>query len=385
MKKIFILFYAIIAFAITTNAQRYSKAIFSNVTATNNITYGSANNYLGINQNLKLDFYEPTGDVLTKRPLIVFIHGGGFVDPTETKSLGHIIAFADSFAKRGYVVASIDYRLDLFICNRAVINAMHDARASIRFLKANASTYKIDTNLIFIAGESAGAVTALNVNYMTAPSETNFPASTPIATNTTLDGASGSAGYSSKGNATLCFCGGTKTVLNNDMFDTNTIKLSTDPPLLQVHGTADPLIPIARGLEVSVRAVHKNVPNLFYTFNGATHCPWYATLPNGQLYLDSLVDYTSSFLYAFFAPSKINNYNSQKLIDKIYPNPCNQYISITNYEKYESFSIADINGKIISTAKISEKISTNQIANGIYILSLKKNGEIFSQQFEILH
>ena len=61
---------------------------------------------------------------------------------------------------KGYAVASIDYRLDTSISNRAVINAMYDARAAIRFFKAYASTYKIDTAKVFMGGESAGAMSS---------------------------------------------------------------------------------------------------------------------------------------------------------------------------------------------------------------------------------
>ena len=58
---------------------RYSSDVFTNVTVISNITYGSNLNFNGTTKSLKLDFYEPQGDVETARPLIVWVHGGSFL------------------------------------------------------------------------------------------------------------------------------------------------------------------------------------------------------------------------------------------------------------------------------------------------------------------
>ena len=50
-------------------------------------------------------------------------------------------------------------------CVQAIIDAQHDAQAAVRFLRANAATYGVDTDRIAIGGTSAGAITALNVGY----------------------------------------------------------------------------------------------------------------------------------------------------------------------------------------------------------------------------
>ena len=57
---------------------RYRDAIFTGVTRTNGLTYGSAINQLGQNQTLTFDLYTPTGDTNTSRPAIVWVHGGSF-------------------------------------------------------------------------------------------------------------------------------------------------------------------------------------------------------------------------------------------------------------------------------------------------------------------
>jgi acetyl esterase/lipase len=57
---------------------RYRDEVFTNVTKTSDVTYGSAPDYQGQTITLKLDVYRPTGDSITNRPAIVWVHGGGF-------------------------------------------------------------------------------------------------------------------------------------------------------------------------------------------------------------------------------------------------------------------------------------------------------------------
>jgi acetyl esterase/lipase len=83
------------------------------------------------------------------------------------------------FAERGYVVASINYRLGFFplapSVDRAGYRALQDAHAAVCYLIANADEFGIDTSNIFAAGTSAGAITALNLAFM---EEKNRPEST---------------------------------------------------------------------------------------------------------------------------------------------------------------------------------------------------------------
>jgi len=360
-------------------SQRYLTPIFSAVEKTNNIEYGNAIDYQNNNQILLLDFYEPQNDTETKRPLIIYAHGGGFTDVNQTKELVHIVAYCDSMARRGYVVASIDYRLDETISNRAVINAMHDMKAAIRFFKKEKDTYNIDTSLIILAGESAGAVTALASNYIDKSSETNYPPTLPLSSDNSVEGNSGNPNFSSKATATLCYCGGTATVLNDLMFDTLAMESNLDEPLFQVHGTADPLIPISKALEVAVRANHLGLPALFHTFDGATHCPWFFPLDNSWDYLDTLIDLTTPFLYALVQEStSTNEVLKSEHPFKIFPNPSSGIINL-DFGKM-SFSeveveIFDFAGKIIFTKKINQVHQQysipKQFDSGLFFVKIK--------------
>jgi len=84
MKKIFTLIaVAMFCGTININAQctgdRYKMQVFWESEVTSDIQYGSNINTQGNNENLTLDVYEPTGDSLANRPLLILAHGGSFI------------------------------------------------------------------------------------------------------------------------------------------------------------------------------------------------------------------------------------------------------------------------------------------------------------------
>ena len=119
--------------------------------------------------DLKLDIYHPQNDTITKRPLIVMAHGGAFLFGNKQSPL--MTKLANDFAERGYVVASINYRLGttllgLAAIERTIYRAVQDYRSATRFLIDNSNQYGIDTTSVFYIGHSAGAVTALTAATM---------------------------------------------------------------------------------------------------------------------------------------------------------------------------------------------------------------------------
>ena len=119
--------------------------------------------------DLSLDLYLPHGDTLRHRPLVMLIHGGAFYFGSRNDVA--IVKWCHHLASLGYVAASIDYR-EGFVptkdhIERAGYCAVQDAHAAMRFLVARQEKYGIDTSLIFVGGTSAGAITALNLAFMT--------------------------------------------------------------------------------------------------------------------------------------------------------------------------------------------------------------------------
>ncbi|MBN8418355.1 MAG: alpha/beta hydrolase [Verrucomicrobia bacterium] len=94
--------------------------------------------------SLKLDLHRPPGE---SPPLIVYVHGGGWRAGSKED-----VPIADLYDK-GFAIASVDYRLS----TQAVFPAqVHDIKAAIRFLRANAGLFHINASKIAIIGSSAG-------------------------------------------------------------------------------------------------------------------------------------------------------------------------------------------------------------------------------------
>ena len=138
MKKLFTLLTLTFISALTF-AQcdgRYQTEIFSSVTKTT-VNYSD----VYTDNAHKMDIYTPDGDTEINRPLILFVHGGSFYlgDKTDTDCQN----FCETFAKKGYVTASVNYRLvsllnvASFLTNHdeqyeEVLKATADVKAAIR-------------------------------------------------------------------------------------------------------------------------------------------------------------------------------------------------------------------------------------------------------------
>lgn len=193
-------------------------------------------------ENLGLEVYYPaTLQPTEKRPLVMLIHGGGFIGGSRADFRQQAI----TIAQLGYVTATIDYRLckrnncllllanPALLCNlnwgsdfaQSAYVAAHDGNSAISFLKQNAEAYHIDTNNIIIGGHSAGALTAMLMGF-TDQAEAN-----------TLGGFEGTWGNINKQQ-------GIKGVfsLSGAAFDTTFIDANEDIPTFIVHGTCDPVV-----------------------------------------------------------------------------------------------------------------------------------------------
>lgn len=168
-------FHAVICFGQHCLDSRYSEnALFdsSEITVLTDIQYGVANHLLtGQPVILMLDVYMPSMDVdpMTARPFILNIHGGGFAGGDKAE-----LAYQSfEFARRGFVVANMNYRVgwncDNVLCincygsnlQKAIYCAVQDARAAMRFAYNMADLYAIDTDWMFTNGESAGSITGM--------------------------------------------------------------------------------------------------------------------------------------------------------------------------------------------------------------------------------
>jgi acetyl esterase/lipase len=106
--------------------------------------------YATVSSAQKLDLYIPaTGS--GPFPVVIMVHGGGFMMGDKADGAG--LAGVDQLLAAGYAVASINYRLSGEATYPAQI---HDAKAAVRFLRANAQTYNLNAQKFGAWGASAG-------------------------------------------------------------------------------------------------------------------------------------------------------------------------------------------------------------------------------------
>lgn len=241
----------VLGFAALLLGGRFLSAV--DIVVDENVTYGKSGS-----TELKLDIARPQGD--GPHPAIVFIHGGGWYQGARQR-YRDVIREA---AERGYVAATITYRLMEFDKeNKETATAeprfpaqIHDAKAAIRWLRANADKYHVDPNRIGVTGESAGGHLSLLVGLADAKAN--------------LEGDGGSPDQSSRVQAVVNVFGPTDMAT---CYETSSVAWifrlfmggspeeaaetykaaspltyvsSDDPPVLTIHGDKDALVPIAQ-------------------------------------------------------------------------------------------------------------------------------------------
>lgn len=115
------------------------------VRVSKNIPYSSPT----ANRNLLLDVYKPATTSAKRLPAILMIHGGGW----RSGDRSHNNTLAGQLAGKGFVAIPVEYRLSPEALYPA---AVHDVKAAIRWMRANADTYGIDPKRIAVLGFSAG-------------------------------------------------------------------------------------------------------------------------------------------------------------------------------------------------------------------------------------
>jgi acetyl esterase/lipase len=244
-----------------------------NVVLETDIEYGKAGD-----RSLKLDMVRPKDATDKPLPVIAFIHGGGWRNGDKRGGIANV---APLVATGNYIGVSIGYRLT----GEAIWPAqIHDCKAAIRWLRANASKYNIDEKQIGVWGSSAGGhlVSLLGTSGDVAK----------------LEGENGSPGYSSRVQAVVDYCGPSDFTLGSVggrtddpngpvallLGGTVTEKMdlareaspvtyvsADDAKFLVVHGTKDPLVPM-RQAETLVEALKKaGVPTTFVVMQGGGH------------------------------------------------------------------------------------------------------------------
>ncbi|MFT4758549.1 MAG: para-nitrobenzyl esterase [Paraglaciecola sp.] len=396
MQKIFttvflIFFTSFISFAQqhpTCNGERYLNETFDNFTKTSNIKFGENTTIGGNFQELFMDIYEPTGDDAETRPVIVLAHGGSFV----AGSRENMDFLCEEFARRGFVTATIDYRLlDAFVFDslkitEVVIAAMSDMKAAVRFFREDAATdnaYKIDVDLIFAGGISAGGIMASHIGYVDAEDDIQAPILNII---NDLGGFPGNSStntqYSSAVQGVLNYSGALKEAKWVD---------DNDPPLFSVHDDNDGVVPYGNGFSSAFpfgnylegSATIKNFADaaglnneLITIENSDGHVSFFGN--NAAEYQDQVIQSSSVFLHDIFcdAISNTDDFDANFKLN-VFPNPTSAGVTVEIFNLPSAFdlSIVNLNGQMIyqqkniNNAKFS--LGEELFEPGIYLVKME--------------
>jgi dipeptidyl aminopeptidase/acylaminoacyl peptidase len=231
-----------------------------------NISYYMNDNASVKNKYYLFDLFQPKQDSAGLRPLIIWMHGGGF--KYGNKKTGGIPLWCKEFSQRGYVCAAINYRLskkkplrkfpDLV---EGCLEATEDLQKAISYFKQNRDRYKIDTTKIIVAGNSAGAITGLQAVY-SSPYEMMKLINKP--------------GYDSL--SKIHNPSGICAVINfwGALFNSDWLK-NEKIPIVSVHGEKDKIVkfdrqgPVNGSLAIHRSADSMGIPNSLKSFPGYGH------------------------------------------------------------------------------------------------------------------
>ena len=379
-----------------TNAQctnRYLDTVFTSIDSTMNVVYTDS---AGGNTQELLDVYQPVGDTACLRHVVIFVHGGAFFK--GTKNDGDVEFLCQRFAQRGYVAASINYRLassvvalyDSAQIFTYVMKAASDLKAAIRFFYKDASLtnqWSIDTNSFFIGGSSAGAIAANYVGLVDSVSELAAPFQTICDAQGGINGNSGNTGYSNKTIAIASLAGAVDRL--------SYIKPSS-PPMVFCQGTTDGTIPYqcddaltqyTGGLyytihfcgsgQMSPGLTNVGVGNSLMPFPGSGHVPWDTNTVIANR-MDSAV---AAFFYQVkctqavcSGPSGIASISNQPWVN-VYPNPALGilHISITGLNELADIILYDCTGRQVRQQYATGRQTSmpmEDLSRGVYILRL---------------
>lgn len=277
------------------------------------VVYGHGDTEDG-RKDLLLDLYQPgNGDIdlpLPERPAILLIHGGSF--QTGSKENPALVQMANDLVLNGYVVAVMNYRLqgDKPIPSDRVSHlptqtgvaspleqqiaaqaALDDAITAFEWLISNEDRYKISE--IGVIGSSAGAITAINLAYISDDFDIDLPNRSRIS-------------------FVVNFWGGALLPLNNPNEAVQSVD-SGEAPLFIVHGSNDVIVPFDYSVLLDQRAEEVGLDYQYHVIQGGGHGfgainPFSVTVQNGQTIASAMYDWIDAISQNSFSRKSIGSW-----------------------------------------------------------------------------
>lgn len=218
--------------------------------------------------NLDMHLFLPDSARQTPRPVIVYFSGGSWTKGNPEWAFYNCA----EYAKKGWVAASVEYRL----ADRqgtTPFEAVMDARSAIRWLRKNAKEYNIDTNRIVVSGNSAGGHLILATTLADKWNErTDDLQYSPVPDLLLVN--AGVYDFIEDRNTAW---------VSKDLKDKNTVKEISPihlvkrglPPMLLIHGTNDQSVPYSTANAFAKAAQQAGNDIEFHTLEGASHAIWF--------------------------------------------------------------------------------------------------------------
>ncbi|NCW88017.1 MAG: alpha/beta hydrolase [Chitinophagia bacterium] len=270
MKKVFLIlffFTSLRLFAQSSSDTTYKPVEYpAGYTAQLNVVYTKVNDWEG-----KVDLYLPPASKKGS-PVIINIHGGGWKNGVKESQGGF-----STFFKAGFAVANLEYRLTGQATAPA---AIEDVRCALIYLIKNAETLHIDKNRIIIMGGSAGGHLALMGGLLGNDHrfDTNCPGVEDIKVAAIIDkyGITDvwdwAYGKNITSKSAISWLGDKA---KDENFAASVSPMTyvnkNSPPVLIVHGDADPTVPYQHSVDLHKKLLSVGVKTEFITVPGGLH------------------------------------------------------------------------------------------------------------------
>ena len=231
-----------------------------------NITYLKTGSF-----ESKLDVYQARGTT-TPNPTLIFIHGGNWVGGSKEGSSITLLPFLDM----GWNVVNIDYRL---VDTAPAPAAVEDCRCALRWVYQHAKDYNIDTSRLVVSGNSAGGHLSLLVGMV--PADAGFDGRCPGPENLKVAAIVNWYGFPDLADlleganmrpavVTWIGTGSNRMELAKRLSPTTYLRPGV-PPVLTVHGDADPTSLYVHAVHLHEGLTKAGVPNQLVTVPGGKH------------------------------------------------------------------------------------------------------------------
>lgn len=231
-----------------------------------NLTYLVASNY-----EAKLDIYQRRG-ATTPQPTLIFMHGGFWAAGAKEASLMSLIPWLEM----GWNVVNVEYRLARVAPAPA---AVEDCLCALRYISVQAKTYNVDVNRLVVSGESAGGHLALTTGMI--PESAGLDrecAGAPlpkVAAVINWFGITDVADVVDGPHRANLAAQWLSSLPNREdvahRVSPLTYVRSGLPPILTIHGDADPLVPYQHAVRLHEALAKVSVPNQLLTIPGGKH------------------------------------------------------------------------------------------------------------------